>query len=353
MEKLLKLLSIPSETGNCAGIYNFLLEEGNENGWDLTVDPTGNLYAVKGQVKAYPCVVAHMDTVHDIKKGGICPVIVNNCITGINPETMEQTGIGGDDKCGVWAALHCLKTLPACKAVFFVDEEHGCKGSANCWLPFFKDCRYILQADRRGNSDFVNTICGDISSKAFQEAVTPILIEFKYSFSWGAMTDVMALRDNEVGISAANISAGYYNPHCKDEYISITDLENVCAMMLQICTRITETFPFVYTEPKHTYCLPSTHLPSKNGNGASGVAAYSSLGDYYAKYRDHEEMDLCDMCQEIVPSNTTVRDPGGNGKLICIDCALILEQEENSPGGKRWWKRMKRKHGKHAIYTAK
>jgi hypothetical protein len=39
------------------------------------------------------------------------------------------TGIGGDDKCGVFACLTLLKELPYVKAAFFVSEETGCHGS--------------------------------------------------------------------------------------------------------------------------------------------------------------------------------------------------------------------------------
>jgi hypothetical protein len=35
----------------------------------------------------------------------------------------KPTGIGGDDKCGVYACLELLKELPNLKAAFFVSEE--------------------------------------------------------------------------------------------------------------------------------------------------------------------------------------------------------------------------------------
>lgn len=57
------------------------------------------------------------------------------------------------------------------------------------------------------------------------------------------MTDVEALRDNKVGISVANMSAGYYSPHRPNEYISIRDLDNVSAMMLAICPRVCGCVP--------------------------------------------------------------------------------------------------------------
>jgi hypothetical protein len=162
---------------------------------------------------------------------------------------MEQTGIGGDDKCGIYAALHCLSSLPCCKVTLFVDEEVGCIGSYTADISFFSDCRFILQADRRGNSDFVTDICGPLSSPAFLAAVSPIICKHGYKPCSGAMSDVMALAENNVGVSVANMSAGYYNPHEACEYINLVDLANVTAMMLEIC-KLKDSFPFKRDKPK-------------------------------------------------------------------------------------------------------
>jgi hypothetical protein len=58
------------------------------------------------------------------------------------------------------------------------------------------------------------------------------------------MTDVLALRDNGVGVSVANMSAGYYNPHQACEYIVLADLERVCALMLDICATCDSVYKF-------------------------------------------------------------------------------------------------------------
>jgi putative aminopeptidase FrvX len=49
----------------------------------------------------------------------------------------NPTGIGGDDKCGVYACLELLKELPNLKAAFFVSEETGCHGSKKADPNFF------------------------------------------------------------------------------------------------------------------------------------------------------------------------------------------------------------------------
>lgn len=240
---LFDLLSIPSESGKCNQMIDFVVLFCKMHGYSYCFDQ-GNIYITKGESETYPCIVAHLDTVHKIEDGGIQPIQIGDFITGINPETMKQTGIGGDDKCGIYAALVCLTELPVCKAAFFIDEEIGCIGSQNAHIPFFRNCRFALQADRRGNSDFVTDINGPLSSKKFKKDVGKIIKSYGFSFCDGLMTDVEALRNNGVGISVANISAGYYRPHCKDEYISVTDLNRTIQMMLDICRNMVGIYKF-------------------------------------------------------------------------------------------------------------
>lgn len=256
---LFSLLSIESESGDCRNMQihiedyvEDLQKHQRDFVFDLKFDEFGNIFITKIPLDlypdSYPCVVAHMDTVHDIFGNGITPIEIDGKITGFNSETMQQTGIGGDDKCGIWAAFKCLERLNHCKVVFFVDEEIGCQGSSNADLEFFQDCRFILQADRRGNSDFVNNINGPISSREFQTDISPIIQKYGYSFCDGMMTDVEALSDNGVGISCANISAGYYNPHTDYEYISLEDLDRVVALIIEICQNLEDSYPFDFEE---------------------------------------------------------------------------------------------------------
>lgn len=264
---LFSLLSIESESGNCRDmqIYiedyvDYLRKNQADFSFNLKFDEFGNIFITKiplnsysnphsnSYPNSYPCIVAHMDTVHEVYGNGIVPIEIDGKITGFNAETMQQTGIGGDDKCGIWAALKSLERLNRCKIAFFVDEEIGCHGSGNADLEFFQDCRFILQADRRGNSDFVNNINGPISSREFQEDISPIIQKYGYSFCDGMMTDVEALSDNGVGVSCANISAGYYNPHTDYEYISIEDLDRVVSLIVDICQNLERSYPFDFSE---------------------------------------------------------------------------------------------------------
>jgi putative aminopeptidase FrvX len=234
---LYSLLAIESESHDSSEMEAFILSYARRRRWDIATDHLGNIYLTKGRADVYPCIVAHMDTVHAITGESITPVTIDGRVTGMHASSMTQTGIGGDDKCGLFCALEIMGKLPACKAAFFVDEEVGCLGSSAADMDFLKhDCAFVLQADRRGSSDFVTAIGGrPMSSVEWQKAIKPLLNAHGYKPSTGAMTDVEALRDNGLGICAANMSAGYHNPHQDTEYIVLSELENVVKLMLAIC----------------------------------------------------------------------------------------------------------------------
>lgn len=234
---LFSLLAIESESHDSREMEDFVIRYARRRRWAVDQDAIGNIYITKGSAEVYPCIVAHLDTVHAITGEPIVPVVINGKVTGMHASTMQQTGIGGDDKCGLYAALEIMGKLSACKVALFVDEEVGCLGSSDADMSFFADCAFVLQADRRGSSDFVTSISGrPLASAAWLEAIAPLVKAHGYSPCSGAMTDVQALRDNpDFGLSCCNLSAGYHNPHQDNEYIVLSELDNVTKLMLAIC----------------------------------------------------------------------------------------------------------------------
>lgn len=179
----------------------------------------GNLYVTKGESDIYPCIVSHTDTVHNI---------VDNFqifesqgrMFSIDGDTMKRTGIGGDDKVGVFIALQILRELPVCKAAFFRDEEVGCVGSKVAKMSFFDNVSMALQCDRKGYRDFVSNIFGcELYSKDFREVIQESLLRYGRKETEGGLTDVLQLADNGLKVACANMSCGYYDPHSDNEYI--------------------------------------------------------------------------------------------------------------------------------------
>lgn len=224
MERLIALYNIASPSGREKAMIKFILSELKRMNVSYTLDKLGNIYAVKGRKSTYPCVVAHTDEVHTRKTGTYGAYIVNDSmIVGYHFKQKRMTGIGADDKNGIWICLKCLEEFKVMKCVFFVREEVGCIGSRNADMSFFSDCRYVLQCDRKGNRDLITRINGtQLCSDEFLEAITPE--RFGYFATQGLSTDVQTLRQNGLEISCANISCGYYEPHTDREYTIIDDL---------------------------------------------------------------------------------------------------------------------------------
>ncbi len=71
-----------------------------------------------------------------------------------NDETGElcTSGIGGDDKVGVYTCLNALfqEGIESVKVSFFRNEEIGCIGSKAADMKWFEDVNWVCQLDRRG-----------------------------------------------------------------------------------------------------------------------------------------------------------------------------------------------------------
>lgn len=254
---LMDILSIQSYSGQEDLMMEFIKEKVKEFGCEVFEDKR-NIYVTKGYPleNGYPCIVSHTDTVHKIVPKNEYRVIhdkEDDIVFAYNPVKKSFTGVGGDDKNGIYIALCMLKDLPSCKAAFFHSEEMGTIGSREADMDFFKDILYVLQCDRRGNSDFITDISGPLSSQEFQDDIKDTITSFGYSFMNGMTTDVGALASKNIGVSVANMSCGYYNPHCDDEIIVMTDLNNTLDMVSTLMMSLTKKYSFTRPEPTYVY----------------------------------------------------------------------------------------------------
>jgi len=261
---LREVLSIESYSGKEWRMFAFIIRRLTANGIAYKVDRNnGNIYATKSSAgtekerkesegQTFPCIVAHMDTVHEINKMPLMLIEARGILTGFDPYTMTQSGIGGDDKVGVFIALRCLELFDNCKAAFFVNEESGCVGSGEADLDFFNDCRFVLQADRKGHEDFITNASGvELSGKEFQKDIAHILKKYGYKHASGMMTDVMQLKEDGLKVAAANVSCGYHRPHAADEYVVISQVNNTLALFCEIIEQCGKVYK--HKAPARTY----------------------------------------------------------------------------------------------------
>ncbi len=225
--KLIPLLKVQTNSENEKLMVLYLDKELRKLKLPYTIDAAGNILVTKGKAKLYPCVVSHLDTVHDFVEDFLLCRDTDDDDVLFAMSGKQRVGVGGDDKCGILACLYMLEVLPIIKVVFFSGEESGCKGSRKINHNFFADCMYIIQLDRNGKRDFIQTYWSKKTvSHEFSSEIGLVKKKYKYKNATGTVTDVMKLWDNNVGISCINISCGYYQPHSQYEHISVADLWN-------------------------------------------------------------------------------------------------------------------------------
>ena len=219
IQLLKRLYSIYSPSGKEQKMVKFLCSYIRQLPGNISVskDKFGNLYVVKGESESYPCLVSHIDQVSHCKHSkDFKAVETREVIFGYSPKNRRFENLGADDKNGVFICLECLKKYDAVKVVFFREEETGCRGSSETVMSFFDDVRFVIQPDRKGDSDLITSIgYSDLCSEKFMEAMEPE--KWGYREENGLMTDVLALKEKGLEVSCINVSCGYYNAHTDED----------------------------------------------------------------------------------------------------------------------------------------
>jgi len=244
LELLKDVLSVPTKTYQEERMVAFLVNWLTENNIPHFVDEHNNVYATKQESLElpedfyFPCVISHTDTVHNIDTINIREEMLINTqgeeklsYKAYNDEG-NPTGIGGDDKCGVFACLTLLQELPNVKAAFFVSEETGCHGSLKASKEFFTNVGYGIQFDAPENWMVTERCFGQVlfdRDSDFFESCNKVLTEGMdqdyMEYMVHPYTDVYALR-GKFNFSCINFSIGYYNYHTKHEYVVVEDVFN-------------------------------------------------------------------------------------------------------------------------------
>ena len=186
-------------------------------------------------------LVAHLDTVHKEKVETICRS---------SKIWMSPQGIGGDDRCGVYALVSIHeKAKKKPWLLFTCGEEIGGVGANRFVNEYLKNeglrkrmssIKFIIELDRKGKNDAVYYDCycpeleDYITSKGFHTDI-------------GSYSDIVDIAP-VLGIAAVNLSCGYYNAHTEHEYIVIPELENTIKVVTEIVNEACELPCFPYAE---------------------------------------------------------------------------------------------------------
>lgn len=240
---------------------------------DVQMDSWGNLYVVKGEglkvkdneLKGYPTLVCHLDQVQELHSDDFCVKEEDGTLYGWSEKNQQREGLGADDKNGIWVCLRCLEECQHLKVFMAVGEEKGCIGSNHADMSFFADSLYVLEPDCKGGEEIHTNLKGiPCASPDFEQALldanAPLgrrtlatigtqecsTFNVQYSITPGKGSDIFALTLNGIGVSCANIPAGYHLPHKDDEYTVIAELEHTLAFIQHFVTTERRRFPHTY-----------------------------------------------------------------------------------------------------------
>jgi putative aminopeptidase FrvX len=246
LNRLKEVLSVPTHSRNEKLMIEYLTKVLTEKGYEHYVDKHGNIYVTKGVAEYYPCFIAHTDTVHAVNLN--LTVIQEEkdgkvTLRGIDGISKKESGIGGDDKCGVYLCLEMLDTLPNVKVALFVSEEIGCQGSQYADPEFFKNVGYAIQYDSPEGDSMSLTLMGRYlfnQKSEFANKVGGLITEAGIT-DWAQhpYTDVWQIME-KFNIACLNLAAGYYRYHTAAEYVIVDEVQNGFELGLKLLEQLGE-----------------------------------------------------------------------------------------------------------------
>ena len=251
----------------------------------------GNYILVHGQAPVL--LIAHLDTVHKDKVKDLCVSQDGNIL-------MSPQGIGGDDRCGVYALNAVYEKAPIKPWLLFTcDEEVGGLGADAFakdyhfgYLPrALDDLKMMIEIDRKGEDDAVYYSC---DNEKFEDYVTGK----GFTTSYGTFSDISIIAP-ALGVAAVNLSSGYYNAHTLYEYIDRAQLNAVIEKVLSmVADAVQPEFPaYEYIKAKYVYASKWSSYDGWNtydpdDDDLDGIPEeirdeYEALLDYY----DRDELE--------------------------------------------------------------
>jgi hypothetical protein len=202
----------------------------------------------------------------------------------------SPTGMGADDRAGVLIILKLIYMGYRPSVVFTDLEESGGKGAEKLVSDYgncpFRNCKALIQLDRRGSDDAVYYSC---ANDKFEDLIT----------SYGFVTEIGSFSDISVLAPiwekvAVNLSVGYMYEHTRSEYLNFEQLNETflkVRKMLDDCWHWKE------------YKYEELHLSSyydifdwATSNKDCCICCGEELKDYYSYNYENITYKMCPTC---------------------------------------------------------
>ena len=253
-------------------------------------------------------LIAHLDTVHQ----QIPTVLYIDKTNSPAGDLWCQEGIGGDDRCGVFIVMELIKALD-CHVLFTEDEEIGGRGAIKfCASGIHPDVQFIVEFDRKGNSDAVFYGCDNPEFTNFVEG-------YGFRESAGTFSDISYIAP-ALAIAAVNLSSGYYHAHSRHEFIRISDVESIIERAARLLSNVDTKYRYMEKYPEWPWEFEMRGR--YRGRDRNERCLYCGVPDDarfpdYCPYCDSESMVSCDWCGYVVRSSECAMADGG---VYCKHC---------------------------------
>ena len=228
-------------------------------------------------------LVAHLDTVFPEPPEEVYFDRQKNVI-------LSPTGLGADDRAGVYAILRIIREGLRPHVIFTTDEEVGGIGAtavAKLKMPF-NELKYIIELDRRGSNDCVFYNCSN-------EDFTKYIESFGFEWNFGSYSDIYEICPSWE-VAGVNLSIGYRDEHSESEVLFVGQmLSTIEKVKNMLCDVHNIKEPFKYIE-------------------------------YYSQYSNwfnyHSDIDLCNHCKKYFMEEELLSVVGLDEKLkkYCHNC---------------------------------
>lgn len=241
----------------------------------------------------------------------------------------SPTGLGADDRAGIWAIIKIVRTGLLPHIILTADEEMGGLGASKLIedCPFsFADMKYIIELDRRGSCDCVFYDCNNPSFVNYVE-------HFGFCENWGSFSDISIICP-KWKIAGVNLSIGYEDEHSIAETLWIGIMYKTIDKVIKMLkdAKNAEYFEYIPNTYKKKWYLNNQGNDLISDYFFECVKCKKTFNEYEvfpAKMANGETQWVCcdcmmnfAFCEKCQEAYELTEDYTNN--IVCPDCVKIL-----------------------------